>query len=217
MGMFGGNKPGGGFDWKAAAIAFANPEAGAMYANRRDKQAKAETEMAAEVQARSVAMKALTGMGLSPDIASVIASDPDQRARYLADESGTKQFGATGGSLARRNPVTGVVEETYRAPWQEQVGETIIRGGANGAAPETIYQGVRPVPVPGKGVYGMTGDGRIIGANSGYNPYNPTAPMPSPTAPADDDEWDYGTPAQGGAGPQTPRPFRGAFNPYIRR
>lgn len=174
------NRLGGGGDFMERVLmsqALLNGDYGAAMQMRARQQQAAAQQAEAEAQARAAEEQFLTQhqalAGLGMDKTAIAAMSPQQRSQMVMERLQPRQFGPEGGSLGI--PGADGQMAYQQAPWQRQIGRSIIGGGPNGAAPQTIYEGVEPVSVPeGGSVYGMTGTGRIV---SGAEP---PAPVPPP-------------------------------------
>lgn len=163
----------------ATAQAFMNGDygaAGSLIARGQAGQAErrqAEQEAAARWQQQRAGYAALMPQGVSAE--QVMAMAPQHLSATVADRLQQRQFGPEGGSIG--TPGADGQMTYQQAPWQRQIGRTIVAGGANGGAPQEIYRGVEPVAVTeGGAVYGMYGDGSF--ANPGGAPA-PAAALPS--------------------------------------
>jgi len=156
----------------------------------QQEQARAEAEL--DAQLRAQAASALEAEGLPKS--AIAGFRPEDISRFLLENYQARQFGPEGGSVGRYDPATrGTRYE--RAPARQQIGRSIIDFAPNSSTPQTIYEGVEPVSVqPGGSVYGMTGQGRIVGPEGIGAPMGQSQPLqPVPGS----------SPAAGGPAPGT--------------
>jgi hypothetical protein len=188
----------------------------------------AQQEAEAAAQARAQQMEAAAGL-IGPNgqpllnKQQLLALSPEHLSSLVRDTYAPAQYGPEGGSRGMVNPTTGQTEY-QQAPWQRQIGRSIIQGG-QGQDPRAIYQGVEPVAVqPGGAVYGMRGDGSLVdtggpGPMANIPPPPGGGPAPGTVVggyrfrggnPNDRTNWE---PIEGGAGSGAPTPFSAADIP----
>lgn len=132
-GAGGGGK--GKFDWTAAALAFANPEAGAMYANRRDKKAAAEASYAEH----AALIQNLMRRGMSADDAELAAMNTDKLSEEFNSRFRTRE--ASEGETIRTPGMGAQPDSIWTAPKTFNNGPDVVRYDPQSGMAAPIYQG----------------------------------------------------------------------------
>ncbi len=182
-GLFGGllNGLGGGDIMTRLMIARATSEgdygtAGQLRAQQARLGLQAQ-EAEQEREALGRQQEAAGNLGYTKD--QITGMRPEDLSRLMLERFQTRQFGPEGGSVRNVGPAGQPVYES--APWQRQIGRSIIQGGPGGAGPQAIYQGVEPIAVqPGGAVYGMRGDGTLADPGGAAAPPPPAEAAQQP-------------------------------------
>ena len=183
MGLFGNHKNDPAFgDRVRAAFAMLNGDQNAPFRFQqlqleRQRLGMTQAQQQREQQAQDDQIWAAKQNGFSP--AQISQLNPNDLSQLGRERFTPRQYGPEGGSTGYTN-----ADGTTRyevAPYQRQVGRTVIGAGPNNTNQSVIFRGVEPVSIPNVGVRGYTDQGLADGANPpqiGFIPQGGAQAMP---------------------------------------
>lgn len=158
MGLSGNHKNDPAFgDRVRAAFAMLNGDQNAPFRFQqlqleRQRLGLTQAQQQREQQAQDDQIWAAKQNGFSP--AQISQLNPNDLSQLGRERFTPRQYGPEGGSTGYTN-----ADGTTRyevAPYQRQVGRTVIGAGPNGADPRVVFRGSETIGVPNVGVFGTT-------------------------------------------------------------